>query len=240
MKIAVCDHDSAFLEHIASLLEDYAREHPGLAVSIFSDSDRLIRACASSPFDAVFMDVITPTVDGIEVARKIRETDEGVKIVFLASSPQYAVESYTVRASDYLLKPIDQMELFRCLDRLKKEMRTNGRTMAIRAAHKSLSLNRAAIECFKAHGPKVEVIFEDGAVIESVEPIGALEERLLADDRFFKCHRSYIVNIDHIKSFAAKGITMRSGRIIPVSRSCKAAFKNHCFSVVFNNDTERP
>ena len=240
MKIAVCDYDSAFLEHVVSLLEDYAMEHPGLAVSVFSDCDSLVGECADGTFDVIFMDVITPTIDGVKVAHEIRQTDEDVKIVFLASSPHYAVESYTVRASDYLLKPIDQMALFRCLDRLEKEMRSSAPTIAIRAAHKSLSLNRAAIECFKGHGPKVEVIFEDGTVIESVESLGALEERLLADSRFFKCHRSYIVNIDHIKSLAANEIIMRSGRKIPISRGCKAAFKNHCFSIVFNNDTERP
>ena len=59
-----------------------------------------------------------PTLNGIEVARKIRQNDKTVKIVFLTSSSEFAVDSYTVKANDYLLKPIEPTKLFDCLDEL--------------------------------------------------------------------------------------------------------------------------
>ena len=129
--------------------------------------------------------------------------------------------------------------LFRCLDELEGEVNANGRRIAIRTAHAFRSLDIATIECLKVHGRRVEVVLTDGAVIESVESIGILGERLLANGCFFRCHRSYIVNVNHIKRFSDDGVTIRSGLKIPVARSCRSAFKERYFSVAFK-DIEEP
>ena len=70
------------------------------------------------PFDIILLDVVMPLLNGIEAANELREKDKNVKIVFLTSSPEFAVASYTVKASNYLLKPVEPAKLFACLDEL--------------------------------------------------------------------------------------------------------------------------
>ena len=69
-------------------------------------------------YDVLLLDIIMPGLNGIGAAREIRENDRSIPIIFLTSSPEFAVESYRVRAFDYLLKPVNGEELFRSLDNI--------------------------------------------------------------------------------------------------------------------------
>ena len=124
MRIAICDDDPVFLSNIAPMMRACRVEGAPLSISSFSDGDSLVSAHEAEPFDAIFLDILMPVADGIEIAREIRTFDRGVRIVFLSSSNEFGPESYTVDASNYLLKPIDPAALHRCLEKLAKELAT--------------------------------------------------------------------------------------------------------------------
>lgn len=236
MRIAICDDDPAFLSCVAALIEARKETHPHLMVASFDNGDSLIRAHAANAFDVILLDVVMPLENGIDVAREIRALDRTVRIVFLTSSAEFAIDSYSVKASNYLLKPVDLAALFRCLDELEAELFATGRRIAIKAAHSIRSINPAAVEYLEAHGKHVDVVLADGETLASIEPLGALERKFLLEDGFFKCHRSYLVNINHIGTYTADGVTMRSGRHIPLSRTYRADFKDAYFSVLFGQE----
>ena len=236
MRIAICDDDHAFIAQVSIMLESWAAGRTDLMVQAFSNGVDLIKSHAAAPFDLILLDVIMPMLNGIEVARDIREADKDVKIVFLTSSTDYAVESYSVKASNYLLKPLDRQALNRCLDEMAKEMEKAGRTVSIRSPWMVHSVSVASIEYLRAHGKRVEVTLVSGAVIDSNEPLHVLKERLGHDEGFAECHRSYLVNVNQIGSFSAEEVVMRSGARIPVSRSFRAGFKEAYFSIIFGKD----
>ena len=96
LKIAVCDDDKAFLLQIKSLIQQWENKPNLLNIEVFEDGDTLIHAHNESSFHIILLDVVMPLLNGIEVAKEIREHDTSVKIAFLTSSPEFAVDSYTV------------------------------------------------------------------------------------------------------------------------------------------------
>lgn len=116
MKIAICDDDSAELQHILNLLSAYQKEHNRtLICKGFTSSFELASTASREQYDVYLLDVIMPIISGMELAKEIRSFDKAADILFLTSSPEFAVESYTVKASNYLLKPIVRESLFPCV-----------------------------------------------------------------------------------------------------------------------------
>ena len=119
MKIAVCDDDGRDLLQIAFLLESYRNDRKAeLTYVSFQNATELLDSIDSRDYDLPLLDVLMSSVNGIQAAREIREQNRHVEIVFLTSSPEYAVESYSVRAHYYLLKPASEEKLIPILDRL--------------------------------------------------------------------------------------------------------------------------
>ena len=105
MKIAICDDDNRDLLQIASLLESYRHDRKAvLSYASFQNATELLVSLESREYDLLLLDVLMPGVNGIQAAREIREHNSRMEIVFLTSSPEFAVESYNVRAHYYLFK----------------------------------------------------------------------------------------------------------------------------------------
>ena len=122
IRIAICDDETTFLTQIHSIISAWHYTTSPLLIETFDNGDALLKSHAKSPYDIILLDIIMPMFNGIEVAREIRKHDISVKIVFLTSSPEYAVDSYTVKATNYLLKPIDSQKLHQCLEELCNDL----------------------------------------------------------------------------------------------------------------------
>lgn len=238
LKIAICDDSKDFIDQITGLLahKDYAAYN--FACQSFDNSDALIESHKHAPFDIILLDVVMPLLNGIETAKIIRKNDKNVKIVFLTSSPEYAVESYTVKANNYLLKPLDSAAFFRCMQELVKEISHSTRTLTIRELHSVRKIPLDCIEYVEAQNKHTVFTLTDGSIITTTEPMRSYENKLLAEDGFFRCHRSYIVNICQIRSYVSKELTLHSGTRIPISRSCHKDFESTYFAIIFGKAGE--
>lgn len=117
MKIAICDNNEAELNRIRELLEIYACDKgQKFFIKCFTSSVELASTAEFEKYDIYFLDIIMPVMDGINLAREIRAFDRFSPVIFLTSSPEFAVESYTVKAFNYLLKPIIKEALYDTLD----------------------------------------------------------------------------------------------------------------------------
>ena len=233
LRVAICDDVPEFLAQIKGYLLHWEAQPDDLVVETFTDADALISRHHATPFDIILLDVIMPLLNGIDAAAEIRQQDKTVRIVFLTSSPEFAVDSYRVKASNYLLKPVERQNLYRCLTELAEDLRQYAKKLLVRTrnAFHQVELNR--IEFIESDNKDVRVALIDGETLVTQEPLYALESRLLLSDGFFKCSRSYIVNIHRIDTYSPKEIRMRSGCRIPISRSCQKEFESAYFSVLF-------
>ena len=233
LRIAICDDMPEALSQIKDMILHWNSGPEQLIVHTFQDADALLSAHAASSFDIIFLDVIMPLLNGIEAARELRQLDRNVKIVFLTTSSEYAMESYTVKANNYLLKPVISEVLHRCLDELHEEILAQEKHITIRGTNAVHRIPIGKIEYIEAQNKQVLFVLTDGTTFQAAQPLYSLEDKLLVTDGFFKCHRSYIVNLYQIATFTLKEIHMNSGHTIPISRSYHKEFESVYFAAMF-------
>lgn len=233
LRIAVCDDMADFLHSAEQRILQWPNKPEGFSVECFGDADSLITTHSSNPFDIIFLDVVMPLLSGIAAAAEIRQQDKTVRIVFLTASPEFAVDSYSVKASNYLLKPLDLPKLYRCLDELWEEIRLNSRRILVRDRQAVHLVELRNIEFIESNNKYIHFSLANGTSLTSSEPLYTYEKKLLLSDGFFKCSRSYIVNLYQIDSFTTKEIRMRSGYRIPISRSFQKEFETAYFTALF-------
>lgn len=240
LRLAICDDDTSFIAQISSTLSAWQQDSSRFSIESFDNGDSLLKSHAESPFDIILLDVVMPMFNGIEVAKELREYDSTVKIVFLTSSPEYAVDSYTVKANNYLLKPIDNKKLYPCLDELCEELlHKNQKNIHIRCSNAIHKIPLSDIEYVEAQNKHTLFTLRSKPFLESIDSLYHHEDKLTLTDGFIKCHRSYIVNINYIDTYTTKEIRMRSGYRIPISRNNQADFENAYFSYTFTKAGER-
>ena len=238
LRIAICDDNAEFVKQTADMVSLWPSLPCGTGCYTFDSSDSLITAHAGSPFDIILLDIVMPFINGIETAREIRQNDKNVKIVFLTSSPEYAVESYTVKADNYLLKPVAPDALYRCLDELAEDISQRCSTITIKGRYSVYRIPLDDIEYVEAQNKHIIFYMYNGASVDTTEPMHIHENSLTLSDGFFRCHRSYIVNINRIDTYTPQEIKMRSGCRIPIARSCRKEFESAYFSVIFGKAGE--
>ena len=233
LRIAICDDMRDVLTETKEIL---LSRNPGpepMAVELFEDADSLILAHAADPFDIILLDIVMPLLNGIDAAGEVRKLDRNVKIVFLTSSAEYAVESYRVKADNYLLKPIDPDPLFRCLDELCEDILSQEKFLVVKGLHAVRRIPVREIESIEAQNKQVLLSLSDGSTFTATEPLYAFEKKLPISDGFFKCHRSYLVNLHSIEMYTLKEIRTRNGYRIPISRNCHKEFEDTYFGLLF-------
>lgn len=238
MRIAVCDDTKSCLEQVSDIISKWKNCPENIHTEFFEDGDALIKAHFAAPFDIILLDVIMPLLSGIETAAEIRQSDKNVKIIFLTSSSEYAVDSYSVKASNYILKPVVPEKLLNCLDEIYDELKNSSAGIIIKSGTTFHTVKQEEIEYIEAQNKKVVFFLSGARTLTTAEPMYAFEDKLLLKDGFFKTGRSYIVNIHHISSFTQKEITLRSGYKIPLSRSCHKQFEEAYFSLLFGKAGE--
>lgn len=158
-------------------------------------------------------------VSGIQVAKELRELDKNVRIIFVSSSPEFALESYGVGAYHYLLKPADAGLLFPLLDEIRSQLpiqEEQGFVLKNREA--VIRVLFTSLEYVEVINKTVSFHLVDGMIHEITAALSDFEEKLLSRPEFLKTHRSYLVNLNYVKSLGADGIVTKNGHSIPVSR----------------------
>jgi len=232
IKIAVCDDESFFQKSILELLEQFPKSVE-YSTDCFDNGDSLVKAHSKAPYDIIFLDIVMPLFNGLDVAREIRERDKSVKIVFLTTSTDYAVESYSVKAQNYLLKPLSQELFYNCLDELFEEFSKETPSLLVKSFSTTHHVLLSQIEYIEAQNRYTILYLNSGASIRTPKPLYAFEDELSIKNGFYKCHRSYIINLYRVDSYTSSEITMRSGNVVPLSRSYNTNFKESYFHYVF-------
>lgn len=232
IKIAICDDMNNCLIEAKDMIMKWKCPDEVL-IKTYKDADALMNAHASMSFDMIFLDVIMPLLNGLEAAKELRQNDRNVKIVFLTTSTEYALDAYSVKADNYLLKPLKASQLYECLDTLYTDITTLDKTITVKTNHAIHRILLRNIEYIEAQNKQISFVLSDGTELLSVNPLYTYEDQLLLKDGFFKCHRSYIVNLYKIRTYTQKELIMRSGHVIPISRSCRKEFENAYFTLLF-------
>lgn len=220
MKIAICDDDRNELLQIQTLLDLYAQERQmEFIVKEYHSSFELASAAANETFQIYLLDVLMPVLNGIDLAREIRLMDKAADILFLTSSPEFAVESYMVKASNYLLKPVQKEILFQALDDIfMRQVNEAGTSIIVKTTIGVHKIHLTSLVYVEALNRKVIYHLKTGEQITSAERFSSVCDSLMQHSEFLLPHRSYLVNMNYIRSITASDMLLQSGKIIPLAQ----------------------
>ena len=222
LQIAVCDDNIDELSNMVQLINLYrTSRHLNCEHDAFSNGFELISALEKGKrFDIYCLDIMMPGFTGIDAAKEIRTFDKTAPILFFTSSPEFALESYSVKAINYVLKPISKEKLFITFDELLEQIKTKEEEDAVivksnEGIQKILISNLAFAEVI---GRNVLYHLRSGKVVECTEPFSSVCDSLLKYGCFIKPHRSYLVNMQYVDTIENHQITLQTLSAVPVAQ----------------------
>lgn len=229
IKLALCDDEAEQREAIGILLRKYAASRPALAIklAVFSSGRELLAAAEEcGGFDLYVLDIVMPGLSGIDVGVRLRELYSGGSIIYLTISPEYAVDSYAARAFYYLMKPAEPDKLFQVLDQAAEELEKQ-RSACITVRRKD-GLERVRLDeilYVELSGRVMRYHLADGSSLDSVTVRGPFQTEaasLLADQRFFLCGASFVVNLFYVTAVEKGFLRLDGGARVPLARGLAA------------------
>lgn len=237
IKLAYCDDDLAVLNEISMLLDKYRveRNRDILYTAFHSPLELIAEIERGSRYDILILDVVMPGMDGISTAQEIRQYDTNVKIIFLTSSSEFAVQSYTVNAFFYQMKPIWKESFDRLMDSVISECQSeekNGLILRCKSGITRIELDK--LEYCEVSGRTLQFHVVGGMVYESSGSLDELSEQLAQYNCFVRAHRSFLVHMEYIQNISHNAITMMSGVQIPVPHGKSSEIKNSYLEYAFS------
>ena len=220
MKIAICYDDKNELFHILSLLADYQiRKNTDFSYKPFESSMELATNAVEERYDIYLLDVVMPGLNGMELAKEIRSYDKAADIIFLTTSPEFAVESYTVKASNYLIKPIQKDRLFDALDDIMKtRIEDQASSLVLKSSVGVHKVRISEIIYVEALNRKVIYYLKNNEQIVCADKFSSVCDFLLQHQEFLLAHRSFLVNMNFIRSISATDMYLLDGKHIPLAQ----------------------
>lgn len=222
IQIAVAENSPEEMDRMTEYLERYRKEH-GLSfqVSCFADGSNLMEHY-QAVYDMIFLDIEMPNMDGMATARRIREIDPEVILVFVTHMAQYALKGYEVRAMDFLVKPLTYGAFELRMDLLMRRIAGNNvRKLLLTNKNETRRISVDRLIYVEANGHKMYFHTEDGTY-ESNCTMKWVEEQLEGAN-FFRCDHGLLVNLRYV-SWVGQSELLAGGQRLKVSRPKRKLF----------------
>lgn len=221
MKVAICDDEVIELNNTKTQLEE-AYKSLDLIVDTFNDGNQLLKAIDKANYDLVILDIEMPTIDGLTVAKKLREIGEKTAIVFLTSHVEYALKGYEVNALRYLTKPVKVEQLSEIVTYLIEQSAEDKKLM-LKDDDSMVLVSYKDVLYLEAQNQDIHIVTSDKDYYRRYN-IKDYEAELKGYF-FVRCHRSYVVNLAHIAQISKNEIHLDNGQVIPLSRTKEKELK---------------
>lgn len=210
-------------------------------ISEFDNGIDVLKFIQENSLDVIFLDINIPYLDGILLAKTINKFKIKPKIVFISAYKEHAVEAFELEAFDYILKPYSKERIVSMLNKLEKSSNINNEVnnsdenqrlfdkISLWKNDKMIVVDIEDIYYCQAKERETLVYTKENEY--SVNSSISEFEKSLPDDKFFKCHRSFIVNLSKIKEIipwfnSTYNLKLKNINVdVPVSRSKIKEFK---------------
>lgn len=222
MRIAVCDDDIHELSSLAEFINLYkTSRNLGWEYDVFTSGFELVSALEKGKrFDLYCLDIMMPGLSDMDAAREIRGFDKTAPILFFTSSPEYALESYSVKAINYVIKPITKEKLFLVFDEVLEQLKAEKKKDAVivrssEGIQRILVCNLVFAEVI---GRNVLYHLRSGKVIECTESFSSVCNSLMKYGCFIKPHRSYLVNMQYVDTIGKHQMILQNLSTVPIAQ----------------------
>lgn len=200
INIAICDDNKEEIEKISTFVsKNIENFNIPFKIIFFNEGQDLIEYINYSKnlFDIIFLDIYMKASNGVDIARKIREFDKECKIIFITSSKDHAVDSYDVGAIYYILKPINEEKLSNAIKLAIESLNKANKQVIIKNKKGTYKISYKDILYAESKARIVNIYLQSGEVFSFYSKLEDFYQSL-KDERFLKCHKSFMVNMDYI------------------------------------------
>ena len=216
IRIAICDDEKHMSDHIRAMASDFFRKkNREIQLRTFSSGEELLSY--DGQIDILFLDIQMKGMDGIETARKLRDSKFRGFLIFITVLKEMVFQSFEVQAYDYLVKPVEEKQFEKTMERLYVSMQNAGEdSLLVQKGYEGRIIREDEIVFCEVIDRKIYLNLASGEVVDYYERIENLETKL--GSHFFRCHRSYLINLKHLKGYKNGTACMDNGKEVPVSR----------------------
>ena len=218
MNIAIIEDSGQELSLLERCLQSYLSSRQVYRViDTYTSGEAFLENWPSKSYDLIFLDILMEGISGIEVARKIRETDSECLLIFISSSKEYALQGFGVRAFDYLLKPLSEERFQKTMDLCQNELAKHIRYIEVKESRTlvKIPLNEIIYTDYYNHYIQIHTC---ARLIRSYQQFDVFSPLLLCYPQFLCCYRNCIVNMDHVDSVDKHDFVMENGERVPITR----------------------
>ncbi len=234
MKAIIIDDEARARSLLAKMLKEYCPD-----VEVVADCADLpsgVKAIRKLKPEVVFLDIEMPGYSGLEMLDFFDEQEIGFSIIFVTAYNNYAIKAFKLSAVDYLLKPVEPGDLEQAVERLKRRSLKDASNsiVTLRENLKEEGLDKIAVPdsnsikflkldeilYFKADNTYTDIFFADNSKMTISRTLKNIEDTLSGTAHFFRCHKSYIVNMNYLTDYVKSdgGYLMIKGKhSIPLS-----------------------
>ncbi|MDL2233701.1 LytTR family DNA-binding domain-containing protein [Ruminococcaceae bacterium OttesenSCG-928-L11] len=233
LNIAICEDLPGDMAALAQLLREYCDTMQlDTVIDCFESAEKLLEAFQPGKYQIAFLDVIMDGMTGMEAAQTIRRRDEEIAIIFITISPDFAVDSYLINATFYMVKPVSAsglaMAMERCRPLLAQRVKflrftQNRRTVAIR--HKDI--------LFLETQRNDRIIYTIDGEFRIRTSLDTLEQEL-GGVPFVRCHNSFLVNLRWVVDINGRDFVLQDNRRIPISKAYLASAQEQFDKYMFD------
>lgn len=231
LRIALCEDDATHCSHLQALLDHSGYE---IKVSAFASGEAFLAQFQPEQYDLILMDIFMDKLTGIDVIRHVRTLDDQVPVAFITTSMDFTRESYQLDAIKYIEKPATAKSVGTLLQ-LAEQSRQNVDTLELLINNVPVSIPLRHILYLEQQARNLLIYLKDGEIITANKKLAEVEPQLLHKN-FLRCHKSYVVNLIHIRGINRELCTfnMVSGGPVYIRRrgfwEVQKAFDSYLFA----------
>lgn len=218
MRIAICDDEEVQRKLLKKYLLEWGKERRNrVEITSYSSAESFLFHWEDDrEFDLLVLDIEMGSISGMDMAVRLRENEEEIPILFVTGYDSYMAQGYEVSALHYLLKPVHKEKLFSVLDKLQKSKKVQEKIM-LRMEEGNLAVAVPDIWYIEAAGHQC-MLFAAGRQYTLRHSISEMKKMLSSQKEIVSCHRSYLVNLQHVSAIVKSEIIMDDSTRLPISR----------------------
>ena len=216
IRIVICDDEKHMSDHIRAMASDFFhKKNREIQLRTFTSGEDLLNY--DGQIDILFLDIQMKGMDGMETARKLRDSKFRGFLIFITVLKEMVFQSFEVQAYDYLVKPVEEKQFEKTMERLYTSMQNASEdSLLVQKGYEGRIIREEEIVFCEIIDRKIYLNLASGEVVDYYERIENLETKL--GSHFFRCHRSYLINLKHLKGYKNGTACMDNGKEVPVSR----------------------
>lgn len=221
LRIAVCDDEPVYLNKITGLLRELLRNH-GISfykIDTYLSGKNFIQSDIPFAYDVIFLDINMPEMDGLEVARRIRQRSQDILLVFVTTFIDYAMDGYRMNAIRYLLKDMLEESLPECVEAIvhKLSLQACERQYNFMEGEKKIAVDSIMYVESRMHKLLFYIMEQKPTQYSLYGKLDDMEAEFL-NAGFLRIHKSYLINIKYIESISNYKVYLKNNMMLPIPR----------------------